>query len=197
MEGVFDRNAATRLRGATLYARQEERPQDLSEDEYLVPDLVGIEVYLLNSVEEEEEEEDSEEKDGDDEDSTFIGCVAGIVFADEMCSVQGLGSDYLEVALGVSSLSHVAAGNAELVLIVSVTLVGISLLALITNVQHICISFPITFHIFSKPFVPEIVPTVNINSKEIYIDPPTGLLDLTYVRQEQVRIKGFLPPAKS
>lgn len=197
MEGVFDRNAATRLRGATLYARQEERPQDLSEDEYLVPDLVGIEVYLLNSVEDEEKEEDSEEKDGDGEDSTFIGCVAGIVFADEMCSVQGLGSDYLEVALGVSSLSHVAAGNAELVLIVSVTLVGISLLALITNVQHICISFPIFFNIFSKPFVPEIVPTVNINSKEIYIDPPTGLLDLTYVRQEQVRIKGFLPPAKS
>ena len=45
------------------------------------------------------------------------------------------------------------------------------------------------------PFVPEIVPIVDVKGSAIYIDPPAGLLDLTYVREEKVRIKGFLPPS--
>ena len=45
------------------------------------------------------------------------------------------------------------------------------------------------------PFVPQIVPRVSIRDRAIFIDPPSGLLDLTYVREEKVRIKGFLPPA--
>ena len=43
------------------------------------------------------------------------------------------------------------------------------------------------------PFVPQIVPRVLINEGSIFITPPEGLLDLTYVREEKVRIKGFLP----
>ena len=47
------------------------------------------------------------------------------------------------------------------------------------------------------PLVPAIVPTVDIKEKVIYIDPPMGLLDLTYVKEEFVRIKGFLPQKSS
>ena len=47
------------------------------------------------------------------------------------------------------------------------------------------------------PFVPQIVTNVDTTDKRcIYIDPPEGLLDLTFVRQERVTIKGFLPPAR-
>ena len=46
------------------------------------------------------------------------------------------------------------------------------------------------------PFVPQIVPRVVIAEKSIFITPPEGLLDLTYVREEKVRIKGFLPSAE-
>lgn len=45
------------------------------------------------------------------------------------------------------------------------------------------------------PFVPEIVPRVAISEQSVFISPPAGLLDLTYVREEKVRIKGFLPAA--
>ena len=46
------------------------------------------------------------------------------------------------------------------------------------------------------PLVPEIVPRIDLSSKIIQITPPPGLLDLIYVREEKVIIKGFLPPAK-
>jgi hypothetical protein len=44
------------------------------------------------------------------------------------------------------------------------------------------------------PLVPQIVPVVQVSEKKVFIDPPAGLLDLTYFREERVRIKGFLPP---
>ena len=46
------------------------------------------------------------------------------------------------------------------------------------------------------PFVPQIVPRVDLAGGAVYITPPAGLLDLTYVKEERVRIKGFLPPAR-
>lgn len=46
------------------------------------------------------------------------------------------------------------------------------------------------------PYVPEIVPCVSMADREITIDPPGGLLDLTYIRENKVRIKGLLAPAE-
>jgi hypothetical protein len=48
----------------------------------------------------------------------------------------------------------------------------------------------------SIPFVPEIVTRVNLEGRLISIVPPGGLLDLSYRREEKVRIKGLLPPAR-
>lgn len=47
------------------------------------------------------------------------------------------------------------------------------------------------------PFVPQLVPTVDLEQRKIQIDPPPGLLDLTYVRSDKVRVKGFLPSSSS
>ena len=46
------------------------------------------------------------------------------------------------------------------------------------------------------PLVPEIVTKIDLEKQIILIDPPAGLLDLTYVREEKVKIKGLLPPAE-
>lgn len=46
------------------------------------------------------------------------------------------------------------------------------------------------------PLVPEIVPKIDLENQMILVDPPSGLLDLTYVREEKVKIKGLLAPAK-
>lgn len=47
------------------------------------------------------------------------------------------------------------------------------------------------------PFVPQLVPVVDLEQRKIQIDPPLGLLDLTYVRSDKVRVKGFLPSSSS
>ena len=150
LDQINDRDAAQTLRGSMLYIREEQKTYDLSVNEYVVSDLVGSDVYLKV-----------------DQDTTisdmFVGIVGGVVFSDDMCSVPGLGHDYLEIILprGVGgTLSY----RDEMVLI---------------------------------PMVPEIVPEVDIAGRRIMIDPPAGLLDLTYIREEKTRIKGFLPPAKN
>jgi len=159
-ENVGDRNDANNLRGSVLYALQEERPEDIKDDEYLVTDLVGLDVKLVTGYDEDDDENDEEEMmhTGGD----FVGTVRGIGLAEDMSSIPGLGHDWLEVIL--PRPAGVPLWKEEMVLI---------------------------------PFVPEIVPTVDIEREIIYIDPPAGLLDLTYIRQPHRRIKGFLPPAKN
>ena len=178
LDGVDTRDDAQRLRGAVLFVREEERDvketttaisqyqnavpntatitttdnnnnhnNKKEEEEYFISDLVGLEVFLL---------EDEPEKMTS---SPFVGTVAGVVFASDMCSIPGLGHDMLEVNLPRGKGGTVSLRD-ELVLI---------------------------------PFVPQIVPRVSIQQGTIHITPPAGLLDLTYVREEKVRIKGFLP----
>jgi 16S rRNA processing protein RimM len=148
LDDVHDRDAAQKLRGATLYIREEQQREDDLEntdktaaddqEEYFVQDLVGLEVFLTGGH--------------------FVGTVRGVVFADEFCSVPGLGHDYLELLLP-RGVGGTASWKDELVLV---------------------------------PLVPQIVPHVDIAKGEIYLDPPAGLLDLTYIRQQKSRIKGFL-----
>lgn len=156
LEGIGDRDAANKLRGYVLFAREEERPENLEQDEYLVTDLVGLEVFL------EEGYDDNETDGGDELGGKYIGKVGGIVLSEDMCAVPGLGQDMLEIVLPRGP-GRTASWKDEMVLI---------------------------------PLVPQIVPRVDIKGGAIHITPPTGLLDLTYLREEKVRLKGFLPPAK-
>lgn len=141
LEDVNDRDAASSLRGAVLYVREEQKVQPKPE-EYLVPELVGLDVFLADS-------------------NAFIGAIQGIVLAEDLCSVPGLGHDYLEISLPHGP-GNMPSFRDELVLV---------------------------------PLVPQIVTKVDIEENAITIDPPTGLLDLKYAREEKIRIKGFLPPA--
>jgi ribosomal 30S subunit maturation factor RimM len=88
-----------------------------------------------------------------------IGKISGIVLAEEMCSVPGLGNDILEVLL-LRERSTEPSWRDHFVLI---------------------------------PFVPTIVPIVDLKNSMVYLDPPSGLLDLSYTHEEKKPIKGFLP----
>ena len=162
LEGIGDREGAAKLRGATLYARQEERPNAIEDDEYLVRELVGLEVFL----DDDSLESDTNNEDDTDEDAAsrrYVGKVAAIVLAEEMCAIPELGQDLLEITLPRGPGATPSADD-ELVLV---------------------------------PFVPQIVTGVDMEDGAVYIDPPIGLLDLTYVREEKLRIRGFLPPGRS
>ena len=154
LEGIGDRDEANKLRGCVLYAREEERPESIEDDEYMINDLIGLDVLI---------EEGFSDVDGADLGGRFVGTVVGIVFASEMCAIPGLGNDLLEISLPKVP-GGTASRNDELVLI---------------------------------PFVPSIVPRVEINQNSILITPPGGLLDLKYIREQKFRIRGFLPPARS
>ena len=167
LDETNNRDDAKRLRGGTLFVREEEREvgtndveslvddnshakvEEREQEEYFISDLVGLDVFL----------ESSEDANGDD--TPFVGTVAGVVLGDEMCAIPGLAPDLLEVNLPRGKGSTMSLRD-ELVLI---------------------------------PFVPQIVPRVLLSERSVFISPPDGLLDLTYVREEKVRIKGFLPPA--
>jgi 16S rRNA processing protein RimM len=149
LEGIGTREDAMKLKGSTLYAREEEEKPRMEQDEYMISDLVGLDVFLLN---------DSLDK----LDCYSIGTVNGVVLQEDVTSTGSpvsLGYDFLEIAL-----NRAKEEEQQLVMI---------------------------------PFVPQIVPHVDITEQQcIYINPPKGLLDLTFVRRERVIIKGFLPPAK-
>jgi RimM protein, required for 16S rRNA processing len=131
LEGISDRNEAMKLRGSVLYARQEERPDDMDEDEYLISELVGLDVRLVTGYGEEDVEDvfmddprgaldipssmkDNGKEEGEmttvsDEESVggkFVGTVGGVVLAEEMCSIQGLGQDLLEVICQEDVMEH-------------------------------------------------------------------------------------------
>lgn len=152
LEGVSDRDSANKMRGHVLYAREEERPEELEVDDYIVSDLVGLEVFMADGYKNEE---------GEDQGGNYVGIVSGIVLAEEMSAIPGLGQDLIEIILPRGP-GATASWKDELVLI---------------------------------PLVPQIVPTVDIKKRAVYVSPPFGLLDLTYVREDKVRIKGFLPAA--
>lgn len=163
LDDVRNRDDAKKLRGGTLFVREEdqksganeETKDDLSkeeEEEFFISDLVGLEVFLENES----------PKDSESSRTHFVGSIVGVVLAEDMCAIPGLGHDMLEVNLPRGKGGTVSLRD-ELVLI---------------------------------PFVPQIVPRVSVNQGAVFITPPEGLLDLTYVREEKVRIKGFLPAAR-
>jgi ribosomal 30S subunit maturation factor RimM len=149
---VNDRDEAMKFRGYVLYALENEKVNNLlMEDEYIVSDLIGLNVFL---------DEGADEHSGKGFEDLFIGNIRGVILGSEMCSIPGLGQDLLEVARP----SQLTGKGEELVLI---------------------------------PFVPQIVTRVDLDGRLISIMPPRGLLDLSYRREEKVRIKGLLPEFSS
>mmetsp|Transcript_25367 Transcript_25367/g.52546 ORF Transcript_25367/g.52546 Transcript_25367/m.52546 type:complete len:434 (+) Transcript_25367:73-1374(+) len=149
LEHIQDRESALKLRGCVLYSLEDEKVDDLlDEGEYIVSDLIGLNVFL------------DEQVYGDAKKDLFVGNIRGVVMGSEICAIPGLGQDLLEVLL--PKRKELQRGE-EMVLI---------------------------------PFVPQIVSRVDLDLRMVFVKPPAGLLDLSYVREEKVKIKGFLPAAR-
>jgi 16S rRNA processing protein RimM len=97
----------------------------------------------------------------------LVGTILGVVLAEEMCAIPGLLHDQLEV--GVTRKSSSEEPDAPPGSLQDLLLI---------------------------PLVPEIVTKIDLENHMILVDPPAGLLDLTYVREEKVKLKGLLAPAK-
>ena len=89
LEHITDREEALKMRGCILYALEEETVDDLlKENEYIVSDLIGLNVYL-----------DEEYTGSSQFEDMFVGNIKGVVMGSEMCAIPGLGQDLLEVVL--------------------------------------------------------------------------------------------------
>jgi len=109
-DGINTREDAKRYQKGTLFVREEEREKGTApeedqkldtttentgtienqstkteeQEEFFISDLVGLEVFLESE---------------DDTGNPFVGTVAGVVLAQEMCAIPGLGHDMLELNL--------------------------------------------------------------------------------------------------
>jgi ribosomal 30S subunit maturation factor RimM len=152
LDGVEGRDDAAKLKGCILYCLEEETVEDyLHENEYIVSDLVGLNVFLA---------QDSDDAIGKGFEDLFVGFIDGVVLGSEMCTIPGLGQDMLEVAL-----PSVHGGQSD---------------------DRVLI-----------PFVPQIVSSVDLKTRMVVIDPPIGLLSLSYRREVKVKLKGMLPERSS
>ena len=106
-------------------------------------------------------------EDGDDEEEGLVGTILGVVLAEEMCAIPGLLHDQLEIGVTRNSSSSEEPDAPG-------------------SLQDLLLI----------PLVPEIVTKIDLENQMILVDPPAGLLDLTYVREEKVKLKGLLAPAK-
>lgn len=168
---VGDRESATKLRGCILYALEDERVDELlDDDEYLVTDLVGADVMLdLDQVDDAE---------------------SGVEEKDSKGAEEGKKDDEKEQFVG--TVSGVVLGSD----MCAVPGLGQDMLEVVLPRGDIHGLPSWKDEMVLIPFVPQIVTRVDLKGRTVYITPPAGLLDLTYVRQEKVRIKGLLPPAK-
>ena len=157
LQDSYDRASAQKLKGATLYYSAQQ-DKVAGKDDVVLSEMVGLDVFLIHN-----DNDDDDESENDGKGNHHVGIVRGVVLAEEMCSIPGLGQDMLEIEVEHGERDPFDKKPKELVLI---------------------------------PMVPEIVPKIDLEERLIEIDPPAGLLDLTYIREEKVKIKGFLPPAR-
>lgn len=136
LQSVDTRDAAAMFKDYLVYIRRDNRP-DLSQNEFMVRDLVGLRVAVGGAV---------------------VGEIVGVVLPSDLCESAAIASkmhSLLEVKLTSSK---------------KLTLV---------------------------PFVPSVVTGVDLSSRQVTVDPPVGLLDLTYEESKRVVIRGFLPEVAS
>jgi 16S rRNA processing protein RimM len=196
LQGIYNRTAASKLKGAVLYyATQQDTTINKDEGEMLLSDLVGLTVYKRRAPEDSTSDQYDDISCKSNTNGVIVGKVLGFVLGEEMCGIPGLFHDQLEIQLidddednedneGIvpdqgrdpNSGSGGDGANRQ----------GRKRLERKRRPPPKLVMIPM---------VPEIVTKVDLDGQSIVIDPPAGLLDLTYEREEKVQIKGLLAPA--
>lgn len=163
---INSRLAALAFKRYVVYVKEEDRPA-LQDDEYLIRDVVGMLCYSYSDY----QRVTTTTPHSEDNLSTItpIGVVVGIIPPDELCDTTfaRLMHAQLELELFVQSNHHhqQQATNSE-------------------SKKLLCM----------VPFVPSIVPVVDVANQCLFIDPPLGLLEMTYnEKPKRVVIRGYLP----
>lgn len=164
---INSRLAALAFKRYVVYVKEEDRPA-LEDDEYLIRDVVGMQCYLYSDF---KQVAVTPHSDYDLSTISPIGVVVGIIPPDELCDTTfaRLMHAQLELELFVRSNHHQQqqqhATNNE-------------------SNKLLCM----------VPFVPSIVPVVHVANQCLFIDPPLGLLEMTYNdKPKRVVIRGYLP----
>jgi 16S rRNA processing protein RimM len=164
---INSRLAALAFKRYVVYVKEEDRPA-LQDDEYLIRDVVGMQCYLYSDF---QRVVANPHSDYDLSTISPIGVVVGIIPPDELCDTTfaRLMHAQLELELFVQSNHHHQQQQQ------------------VTNNESkklLCM----------VPFVPSIVPVVNVANQCLFIDPPLGLLEMTYNdKPKRVVIRGYLP----
>mmetsp|Transcript_18225 Transcript_18225/g.21078 ORF Transcript_18225/g.21078 Transcript_18225/m.21078 type:complete len:465 (+) Transcript_18225:136-1530(+) len=214
LEHISDRNEAQKLRGSVLYARQEERPEEMDENEYLISDLVGLEVRLVTGYGDDNYDDDNYDNDDDnndndddnhDDDDFVVDKESNEYISDMNLEQHDIETEgIIHEQTNKSTVNDTLGG--KFVGIVGGVVLGeemCSIPGLGQDLIEIILPRGKTGspswrdELVLIPFVPSIVPTVDFEKQILYINPPGGLLDLTYIKEEKIRIKGYLPEKSS
>lgn len=163
---INSRLAALAFKRYVVYVKEEDRPA-LQDDEYLIRDVVGMQCYSYSDYQ--RVATTTPYSNYDLSTITPIGVVVGIIPPDELCDTTFARFMHaqLELELFVKSnhQQQQATNNIE-------------------SKKLLCM----------VPFVPSIVPIVDITNQCLFIDPPVGLLEMTYNdKPKRVVIRGYLP----
>ena len=165
---IDSRESAENFKGYSVYMLKTDRPQ-LNKNEYRIRDLVGMYCYIKmtnHSISDMNIYVDQKYP---------IGIIEGIVPPDELCSpeIAKLMHSLIEIRLIPKEQQQkqndmIRNGN------------------IIKNIENdggtLCL----------VPLVPEIVLDIDIDLQIVVLDPPEGLLDLTYQENKKYVIKGYL-----
>ena len=190
LSGVSSRLHANAFKGFSIYSKTSDRPT-LSDNEYLVKDLVDMPCYVSKYPDSEnvssiidspvvQNNNYSPEMTEEEFHNIFlcIGKVSGVVLAEDLCSspsVKHLMHDLLEIKL-LPACHRNEDHNPDINEHNDDTDER--------NMKDLCLI----------PMVPSIVTYVDLTREIIIVSPPAGLLDLTYrEREERVVIRGYLP----
>ena len=182
LQGVYNRTTATKLKGAELYyATQQDTLVKKEEGEMLISDYVGLKVYK-HQKQSPDNSTDQYENDKINK-HELVGEVLGVVLGEEMCSIPGLVHDQLEIQIKIDDDIQNDSSDQERN---SNKRNGDKRRRMRRRPPPKLVLIPM---------VPEIITKVDLEEQSVFIDPPAGLLDLTYEREEKVKIKGLLAPA--
>lgn len=208
LEGVTTRTLAEQFRHYDVYGRKSGRDH-LLENEYLVRDLVGLRCYHVNDRQAVEHSrtattlENSASKESTVAPPSPIARIVGVVPPDELCDspvaaklmhaqleleiLAGSRYGYQHAVPSTESMATKSASSGQ-----QAVTPGRQRRATGQDIG------PSASHKRAQlclvPMVPSIVVIVDLARRCVFLDPPAGLLELTYQLQVKPRaVKGFLP----
>lgn len=217
LNGIQSRTIAETLRHYEVYVKDVTSKPKLSKDEFLIRDMVGMNCYMLSDYDAvctgagtgAVVTNKAQSVEGNMSGPRPVGIVAGVVPADELCdgaAAAQLMHAQIEIQLVTSAADPIKEEETQQISTVSVrsalrqSLIGrkknvdVSSSRYGQSVRKLPNCKKATLQYCLVPLVRSIVPVVDAARRCIFLDPPAGLLQLTYELPDKLGpVRGFLP----